>query len=56
MNDQIKEIITALFESGTDVVLIGSGNEISGTKFEAVRDAAAKLDEAGLSVAIINFR
>lgn len=56
MNKQLAGLIFELLDSGSDIVIVGSGKNISFAQFETVQKAASKIEEeTGLNTAIVNF-
>jgi heptaprenylglyceryl phosphate synthase len=55
MNENVIAIITELLESGTDFVLIGRNDTVSGDKYSNVMNSINKLTSDGLNISVITF-
>jgi len=55
MNENVIAIITEMLESGTDFVVIGRNDNVSGDKYSNMIDSVNKLTSDGLNISIVTF-
>lgn len=55
MNDNVISIINELLESGSDFVVVGRNDNVSGDKYANMTDSINKLTSDGLNISVLTF-